>query len=129
VFSFPIASPEGAVCVPEVNALEQLHLAQIYNKHWCEHKASLTVYYSDDEFFDVANWIWNNFDDISGISLLPRSDHIYQQAPYQSIDEVEYRRLVSNLPRIDWKELANYEAEDNTTSSKELACTSNGCEL
>ena len=83
VFSFPVKSPESSTCVKEVGAMEQLALWKTYQNHWCEHKPSVTVYYTDSEYFKVAQWIWDNFDLCSGISLLPTSDHVYQQAPYE----------------------------------------------
>ena len=127
VFSFPIKSPDG--CLEEVGALEQLKLWKVYQDHWCEHKPSITVYYSDDEFFEVCQWMWANFDVLSGISLLPKSDHTYQQAPYQKIDQETYEELLGEMPEFDWDALATFESEDNTTGAQELACTAGVCEM
>jgi len=131
VFSFPIHAPEGAVTARDMSALDQLNLWKIYQDHWCEHKPSCTVYYSDDEFLAVGAWIWENFDSISGISFLPREDgdHVYQQAPYERIDKDAYEQLRAAMPAIDWGQLPLYEKEDTTTSSHELACVGNVCEL
>jgi len=129
VFSFPVESPEGAVCVPEVGAIEQLELVKLYNEHWCEHKASCTIYYRDSEFLAVAQWIWDNFNTVSGISLLPRDDHIYMQAPYQPCSKSEYQTMLKGFPKLDMEEFSKFEVEDNTTSSQELACTGLSCEL
>jgi ribonucleoside-diphosphate reductase alpha chain len=104
-------------------------LVKIYNEHWCEHKTSCTIYYRDDEFLDVAAWIWKHFNDVSGISLLPRDDHIYKQAPYQPIDKSEYQTLLETIPKLDMEAFAKYEVTDNTTSSQEFACTGNSCEF
>jgi ribonucleoside-triphosphate reductase (thioredoxin) len=110
--------------------MEQLKLWKAYQNHWCEHKPSITVYYTDDEFLEVAQWIWNNFDLCSGISLLPVSDHVYQQAPYEDISEDKYQELVQQMPvGIDWNDLVNFEQEDNTTGSQELACVGGACEI
>jgi len=130
VFSFPVKSPETAVTVKQVGAMEQLKLWKAYQDFWCEHKPSVTVYYTDSEFLSVAQWIWDNFDTVSGISLLPTSDHIYQQAPYEEIDESQYKELVAAMPQnIDWENLSQFEEEDNTTGSQELACAGGACEI
>ena len=130
VFSFPVKSPESSTCVKEVGAMEQLALWKTYQNHWCEHKPSVTVYYTDSEYFKVAQWIWDNFDLCSGISLLPTSDHVYQQAPYEDIDESQYEKLVAIMPQnVDWEELSQFEKEDNTTGSQELACVGGACEI
>jgi len=130
VYSFPIKSPTGSTTVNQVGAMQQLTLWKLYQNHWCEHKPSITVYYTDDEFLQVAQWIWNNFDICSGISLLPYSDHVYQQAPYEEIDAVQYKKLVAEMPTdVDWNDLQNFEQEDNTTGSQELACVGGACEI
>ena len=130
VFSFPVKSPSGSVTVKQVGAMEQLKLWKAYQEHWCEHKPSVTIYYTDSEFLQVSQWIWDNFDMCSGISLLPTSDHIYQQAPYEDIDEEEYDRLVAAMPKdINWENLSQFEEEDNTTGSQELACVGGACEI
>ena len=130
VFSFPVKAPESSTCVKEVGAMEQLALWKTYQNHWCEHKPSVTVYYTDSEYFKVAQWIWDNFDLCSGISLLPTSDHVYQQAPYEDIDESQYEKLVAIMPQnVNWEELSQFEKEDNTTGSQELACVGGACEI
>ena len=130
VFSFPVKAPSTSVTVEQVGAMEQLQLWKAYQNHWCEHKPSITVYYTDDEFLQVAQWIWENFDICSGISLLPFSDHIYQQAPYEDITAEEYDELLAAMPQgVEWVDLGNFEKEDNTTGSQELACTGGACEL
>ena len=129
VFSFPVRSPVGSVCAEEVGALAQLELWKIYAESWCEHKPSITVYYSDDEFFAVCDWMWRNFNILSGIALLPRADHSYTQAPYQAITKEEYKVAAANMPPFDWDALAAYEFEDTTTGSQELACVGTSCEF
>ena len=130
VFSFPIKAPDSSVTVKQVGAMQQLELWKAYQNHWCEHKPSITVYYTDDEFLQVAQWIWENFDLCSGISLLPYSDHVYQQAPYEDIDAEKYDELVASMPQgVDWDDLEKYEEEDNTTGSQELACVGGACEI
>ncbi len=130
VFSFPSKSPEGCTTVRQVGAMEQLKLWKAYQDHWCEHKPSITVYYTDDEFLEVAQWIWDNFDTVSGISLLPYSDHVYQQAPYEDITQEKYEELLKAMPvDVNWDDLENFEKEDNTTGSQELACVGGACEI
>ena len=130
VFSFPIEAPETSVTVSEVGAMQQLELWKAYQNHWCEHKPSITVYYTDDEFLSVSQWIWENFDLCSGISLLPVSDHVYQQAPYEKITQEQYKEALDNMPKdINWEDLRQFEAEDNTTGSQELACVGGACEI
>jgi ribonucleoside-triphosphate reductase len=130
VFSFPVQAPKSAVTTSQVGAIQQLELWKAYQNHWCEHKPSITVYYTDNEFLQVAQWIWENFDLCSGISLLPYSDHVYQQAPYEEIDEDKYKELLASMPEgIDWEDLGKFETEDNTTGSQELACVGGACEI
>ena len=130
VFSFPVKAPETSVTVSQVGAMEQLQLWKAYQNHWCEHKPSITVYYTDDEFLQVAQWIWENFDICSGISLLPFSDHLYQQAPYEDITAEKYEELLAAMPQgVEWIDLGNFEKEDNTTGSQELACVGGACEI
>ena len=130
VYSFPVKSPEGCTTVKQVGAMEQLKLWKAYQNGWCEHKPSITVYYTDDEFLEVAQWIWDNFDLCSGISLLPYSDHVYQQAPYEDIDAEKYEELLEAMPEgVNWDDLEHFEKEDNTTGSQELACVGGACEI
>ena len=128
VFSFPIKSPEGSVSASEESAIDQLERWKIYQDHWCEHKPSCTVYYDDDEFLEVGAWVWKHFDDISGISFLPKQDHVYVQAPYEEISEEKYEELKAAMPKVNWRDLEEYETEDTTTSSHTLACSGNICE-
>ncbi len=130
VFSFPIKSPDSSTTVAEVGAMEQLKLWKKYQDYWCEHKPSITVYYTDDEFLQVSQWIWENFDTVSGISLLPVSDHVYQQAPYEDITPEKYEELLKAMPvDVNWSDLEHFEKEDTTTGSQELACTGGACEI
>ena len=130
VFSFPMKSPDGAVCRQDMTALEQLELWKTYQEHWCEHKPSVTISVKEDEWVDTASWVYNNFDDISGISFLPFSDHTYKQAPYQDCSEEEYQELYSKMPKnVDWTGLSDYEQQDYTAGSQELACSAGVCEV
>lgn len=128
VFDFPQQSPKGAKT--EINALEHLELWLLYQDNWCEHKPSITVSVAEDEWMEVGAWVYANFDKVSGISFLPKSDHSYRQAPYESITKDEYDELVSKSPKsIPWEALSVYELEDNTDSSQTLACSADGCEI
>lgn len=130
VFSFPQKSPQGAVTRNDMTALEQLELWLTYQRHWCEHKPSVTISVRDGEWMQVGSWVWDHFDEVSGISFLPHSDHSYKQAPYQECSEQEYKDMLSMMPRdIDWQGLSEYEADDTTKGSQTLACSSGICEL
>jgi ribonucleoside-triphosphate reductase len=130
VFSFPVKSPEGAVCTPDTTALEQLEMWLMYQRHWCEHKPSVTINVKKDEWFEVGAFVYKNFDEMSGVSFLPFDDHTYQQAPYQDCSKADYETLLSVMPeKIDWTELSNYEKEDTTVSMQTMACSGDSCEL
>ena len=130
VFSFPKKAPKGAVFTKDLGAMEQLKLWKVYQDAWCEHKPSITVYYKDSEFLEIGQWLYNNFDCVSGVSFLPYLNHTYQQAPYEELDELAYHALVKTMPvGTDWAELAAYEKEDNTVGSQELACVGSSCEI
>jgi ribonucleoside-triphosphate reductase len=131
VFSFAMKSPDSAVTRTQMTAIEQLELWKTYAIHWCEHKPSVTITVKEDEWMEVGSWVYNNFDVASGVSFLPHSDHTYQQAPYQDIDADEYLEWQERYGRlaIDWQALSEYEREDNTSGSRELACTAGVCEV
>ena len=130
VFSFPMKSPKDAVFRMDMTALEQLELWKTYATSWCEHKPSVTISVKEDEWVDVAAWVYENFDAISGISFLPFSEHVYRQAPYQDCTKEEYEKALKTMPKnVDWAELSKYESQDYTISSQELACTAGGCEV
>ena len=127
VFSFPQKAPEKAITVESMGAMEQLRLWKTYQDHWCEHKPSMTCYYNDDNFFAVCQWIWENFDSVSGISFLPEAEHVYKQAPYQKIDKVTYQKLLKEMPKqFEWD---IEETEDNTEGMQTLACVAGVCEI
>lgn len=128
VFSFPKKAPNGAVFASEESGMDQLYLWDIYQKHWCEHKPSITVYYRDDEFLEIGQWMYNNFDNVSGVSFLPYSEHTYEQAPYEAITEERYNDLIKNFPTEFQWDIS--ESSDLTEGSQTLACNSaTGCEL
>ena len=130
VFSFPTKSPAGCVTRSDMTAIEQLELWLIYQRHWCEHKPSVTISVKEHEWMEVGAWVWKHLEEISGISFLPFSDHVYKQAPYQDIDEETYIRELEKLPQsVNWEELANYEKEDNTSGSQTYACSGDSCEV
>ena len=130
VFSFPTASPKGAVTRNEFTAIEQLEIWLRYQRHWCEHKPSCTVSVRSHEWMEVGAWVYKHFDEVSGVSFLPHSDHTYQQAPYQDIDRERYNELKKQMPKsVDFEELSKYESDDNTTGAQELACTAGACEI
>ncbi len=130
VFSFPMASPRGAVTRTILSAIEQLELWLTYQRYWCEHKPSVTISVREDEWMDVGAWVYRHFDEVSGISFLPFSDHTYKQAPYQDCTEDEYDAMIIQMPRsVNWAKLQEFEKEDTTTGGRELACTADACEI
>jgi len=131
VFSFPIKANTNSKFRNDLNAVQQLEIWKTYAEHWCEHKPSVTVSVKENEWVEVGAWCWKNFDHLSGVSFLPYSDHTYKQAPYQEISKEEYVRVKKTMPKkaIDWSLLKDFEEEDNTTGSQELACTGGVCEL
>ena len=130
VFSFPMKVNSSAVFRTDMTAIEQLELWLTYQKHWCEHKPSVTISVKEDEWMEVGSWVYKNFDWMSGVSFLPFSEHSYQQAPYQDCDEKEYKFLLKKMPKeVDWNKLAEYESQDMTIGSQELACVAGACEI
>lgn len=131
VVSFPIRSPKGCVTRNERTAIQSLELWLLYQRCWCEHKPSVTITVRDEEWVEVGAWVYDNFDEVSGISFLPHSEHIYQQAPYQDLTEEEYLKWIEDNPEphVDWTELEQYEKTDNTVSCQTLACSGTSCEL
>ena len=152
VFSFPMRSPDSCVTRHHMSAIEQLEMWLIYQRHWCEHKPSVTVSVKSDEWVDVGAFVFKNFDEMSGVSFLPYDDHVYQQAPYQDTISAEqswqlgvstsekgknipftiehYNAMKSKMPdSIDWTKLAEFEKEDTTKSSQTFACSGDSCEI
>ena len=130
VFSFPMQSPMGAVHTADMTALEQLEMWLMYQRHWCEHKPSVTINVKADEWFEVGAFVYKHFDEMSGVSFLPFNEHTYQQAPYQECLATDYHILLDQMPNnIDWDKLADYEKEDNTSGMQTMACSGDVCEM
>jgi ribonucleoside-diphosphate reductase alpha chain len=130
VFYFPIKAPVGALTRHDLPALKHLELWLVYQRAWCEHKPSVTIYVKEDEWAMVGDWVYSHFDEISGISFLPHSEHTYVQAPFQDLTEEEYNQWVEKTPKnIDWSLLSAYETSDQTTGTQELSCTAGSCEV
>ncbi|MBL8014681.1 MAG: ribonucleoside-triphosphate reductase [Candidatus Doudnabacteria bacterium] len=129
VLEFPIKSPDGATFKNDQSAIEQLELWKIYKQNFTEHNPSVTISVGDDEWLEVANWVYTNWDIIGGLSFLPRSDHKYELAPYEEISKEKYMELASKLPEIDFSNLVLFEYDDETKGAKELACVGDKCEV
>ena len=130
VFSFPVKSPNRAVTRNDMTAIEQLEMWLTYQRHWCEHKPSVTISVRDHEWLEVGAFVYKYFDEMSGVSFLPHSDHTYQQAPYQDCDKATYEELLAKMPKsIDWTRLSEYEQEDNTVAMQTMACSGDSCEI
>jgi ribonucleoside-triphosphate reductase len=130
VFSFPVKVDKGAVFRMDMSAIEQLEMWLVYQKHWCEHKPSVTISVKENEWMEVGAWVYKNFDYMSGVSFLPFSEHTYKQAPYQDCSELEYKEMLLRMPKnVDWSGLSEYEKSDMTIGSQELACAAGNCEI
>lgn len=129
VFSFPVSAPAHAVMRDGRSALEQLEHYLLFQQHWSEHNVSITVYVKDFEWLGVGDWVYRHFDQLSGVSFLPHSEHNYQQAPYTECTREQYEDLLGVMPSFDWEALTNFEKDDSTVNVKELACSAGVCEL
>ena len=130
VFSFPMRSPQGSVTRHDMTAIEQLEMWLTYQRHFTCHKPSVTIDVLEEEWHEVGAFVFKHFDEMSGVSFLPRFEHTYQQAPYQDCSEVEYEAAKRKMPsRIDWSKLTDYEKEDTTKGSQTMACVGGVCEL
>jgi len=130
VFSFPQKAPDKAVTREDLTALEQLETWLIYQRHWCEHKPSVTIQVKEDEWLEVGSFVYKHFDEMSGVSFLPYDSGTYRQAPYQEVDKEAYEELVNAMPKdLDWTQLAEYESEDNTAGMQTMACSGDTCEI
>ena len=130
VFSFPMKSPKGSRIRNDLSAIDQLNIWLVYQEHWCEHKPSITVTVKESEWLDVGAFVFKHFDKMSGVSFLPHSDHVYQQAPYQECTKDEYNDMLSKMnTRINWSKLKDYEKNDTTSGSQTMACSGDSCEI
>jgi ribonucleoside-diphosphate reductase alpha chain len=128
VFSFPQKSPDGAVCKDGLTAIQQMEYWKHIQDNWCEHKPSITVYYGADEYMELGAWVWEHFDEVSGVAFLPRLEHTYEQAPYEEIGKEEYEKLKEAMPKtVDWETFIEY--TDNVEGAQQLACVSGVCEI
>jgi ribonucleoside-diphosphate reductase alpha chain len=129
VFSFPMKA-EGSITRNDMTAIEQLELWLVYQRNWCEHKPSVTITVKEHEWVEVGAWVYKHFDEISGISFLPHSDHSYRQAPYQDCTKEQYEEMLAKMPKsVDWSQLKKYEKEDNTAGTQTYACSGDKCEI
>ena len=129
VLEFPVMSPEGCITRKDVTAMEQLKHYKNLQHNWCEHNASMTVYVREDEWFEVGNWVYQNWVIVNGVSFLPYDGGHYKLAPYEEIDVHTYERLIKTLPLIDYNKLSKYETEDNTQGKQEIACSGDKCDI
>ncbi|KKT01184.1 MAG: Ribonucleoside-triphosphate reductase [Candidatus Nomurabacteria bacterium GW2011_GWA2_43_15] len=129
VLEFPVKAPEGAIFKDEVSALDLMKEWKRLKEHYVEHNPSATIYVGPDEWIAVGNFVYENWDWVGGLSFLPRSEHVYQLAPYEEITKEEYERRAKAIGKIDFSKLSQYEAADNTTGAKEFACVSGVCEI
>ena len=132
IFSFPIKSPEGAICARDMGAIDQLELWKVYREYWCDGNPSQTIYYTDNDFLDMQAWVYKNWDIVGGLSFFPIDDFVYDEAtqPYLEITEERYNKEYANFPEVvHWDKLSDFEKEDGTTSHQTLSCAGGQCEL
>lgn len=129
VLEFPMKSPDGAVCKDDISAIEQLEHWKIVKLNYTEHNPSVTISVGENEWIKVAHWLYQNWEIVGGLSFLPRSNHVYQLAPYEAIDEKKYNELIKNMPDFDFSKIITYELKDETEAKKELACVSGTCDI
>lgn len=129
VLEFPVKSPDGAICKDDIQALDQLEHWKLVKQHYTEHNPSVTISVGDDEWIEVANWVYKNWEIVGGLSFLPRSNHVYRLAPYEAISKEQYEEMITKFQHIDYGKLYAYERTDETEMKKELACVSGACEI
>lgn len=129
VLEFPVKAPKGSIYKDDLSAIEQLEYWKMVKVNYTEHNPSITVSVGDDEWIDVANWVYKNWDIIGGISFLPRDNHVYQLAPYETIDEATYIELAKRFENIDYSKIITYEKTNELDLKKELACAGGVCEI
>ena len=130
VFTFPIKAPDGAVLRDDRTAIQQLELWLMYQRHYCEHKPSVTISVREHEWLEVGAWVYEHFDEVSDVSFLPHSDHTYQQAPYEDCTKEIYLEALAGMPdAVNWDRIKEYELTDTTKGMKTLACTGAVCEM
>jgi hypothetical protein len=129
VFEFPVKAPKGAVVSKDISAVKQLEFWKMVKINYTEHNPSVTIYVGENEWIEVANWVYSNWDIIGGLSFLPRNDYVYPLAPYEEIDEKKYNELVKKIGNIDFSKIITYEKTDESDLKKELACAGGMCEV
>jgi ribonucleoside-diphosphate reductase alpha chain len=129
VLEFPMKSPEGAICRDDIGAIEQLEHWKIVKKHFTEHNPSVTISVGEDEWIRVADWIYKNWDLVGGLSFLPRSNHVYKLAPYETITKEKYEEMLKKVNDLDFSKIVTYETNDETETKRELACVAGVCDI
>lgn len=129
VIEFPVKAPEGAICKDDLTAIDQLEHWKMVKENFTEHNPSVTISVGENEWIEVANWVYAHWDIVGGLSFLPRSNHVYRLAPYESITKEQYQTMVERFPKLDFGKLYAYERKDETELKKELACVSGVCEI
>jgi ribonucleoside-diphosphate reductase alpha chain len=129
VLEFPVAAPKGSIFKDDVSALDQLEHWKKVKQNFTEHNPSVTVSVGEDEWIKVGNWVYENFESVGGLSFLPRSNHVYQLAPYEEISKEKYEEMVEKFGDIDFSKILAYELADETDRKAELACAGGVCEI
>lgn len=129
VLEFPVKAPKNSIYKDDISAIDQLEHWKVVKMHFTEHNPSVTISVSEDEWIEVANWVYKNWDIVGGLSFLPRDNHVYQLAPYEAIDEKKYNELAAHLAHVDYSKIITYEKTDELDVKKELACVGGVCEI
>jgi ribonucleoside-triphosphate reductase (thioredoxin) len=129
VLEFPMKAPDGAICKDDISAIDQLEHWKVVKVNYTEHNPSVTISVGEDEWIQVAHWLYQNWEIVGGLSFLPRSNHVYQLAPYEAIDEKTYKELIKKMPDFDFSKIVTYEMRDETEAKRELACVSGVCDI
>src|ERR1035437_9867391 len=129
VLEFPVKAPAGSLYKDDISALDQLEHWKLVKTNYTEHNPSVTISVGEDEWIEVANWVYKNWEIVGGLSFLPRDNHVYQLAPYEEIDENKYNELAKRFEHIDYSKIITYEKTDELDVKKELACVAGVCEI
>jgi hypothetical protein len=129
VLDFPVKAPDGSIFKDDLTAIQQLEYWKMVKVNYTEHNPSVTVSVGDNEWIEVADWVYKNWDIVGGLSFLPRSNHVYMLAPYEEITKEHYEELVKRFGNVDYSKLVTYELQDETEMKKELACAGGTCEI
>lgn len=127
VFGFPKTAPDGCLTRNSMTAIEQLENWLCWKRNWAEHSVSATIYVEPYEWFQVGSWVYDHFDEITGLSFLPKDNGVYKHAPNEELTPEQYAMFSKDFPVVDWSKLCQYEDDDQTESAQNYACVGGAC--